>query len=133
MITETDLLKSTTREVAHYNGGKVWFGYLHRSNQYPRLARMDKYFRATRAVESTWRVDGEPVANLAEAADRLSVPYVATPEQIELLKDVPDEFTLLEERARFTPLVEFGLVEFRDGKCRRTDTGRTTITNQESV
>lgn len=118
-MTEADLLKCTMRETTHLNGGKEWFGYIHRCNQHPRLTRMDKYIRKTRGVESTWRVDSKPVANLAEAAERLSIPYSPTPEELALLAEVPHEYTLLENRSRFTPLCDVGLVEFKDGKCRR--------------
>lgn len=125
MITEADLLKCTTHKAAHFNGGKDWFGYLHRCNEHPRLARMDRYIRRNRSVESEWRVDGKPVRDLAEAAERLSTPYQPTPDEIALLRLVPEDWTLLEERARFVQLVDTGLVEFHDGKCRLTATGRS--------
>lgn len=126
-MTESDLLKCTTHEAAHFNGGKEWFGYLHRCNQHPRLTRMDKYFRSPRRVESTWRVDNEQVATLAEAAERLLKPYRPTPEDLTLLALVPDEFTRFEQRSRFMHLRDVGLVEFHDGNCRRTDTGRAAL------
>lgn len=118
-MTEADLLKCTTHEAAHYNGGKEWFGYLHRCNQHPRLTRMDKYIRKTRGVESAWNVDGQPCASLSEAAERLSTPYQPTPEELTLLAEVPEEFTRLENRSRFSRLQEVGLVEFKNGDCRR--------------
>ena len=126
-MTEADLLTCTTHESAHLNGGKEWFGYIHRCNEHPRLTRMDKYFRKNRAVESTWHVDGKPVANLAEAAELLSKPYQPRPEEIALLALVPDEYTRLEGRLRFIPLREVGLIEFRDGACRRTSAGRDAM------
>lgn len=124
-MTEADLLKCPMRQVSHVNGGKVFFGYIYRCNQHPRLTRFDKYIRATRAVEIEWRIDGKPVASLAEAAIALLTPYQATPEDLALLVLVPDEFTRLEDRVRFVGLAEVGLIEFRDGACRRTDTGRS--------
>lgn len=126
-MTETDLLKCTMHEAAHLNGGKEWFGYIHRCNQHPRLTRMDKYYRATRSVDSVWRVDGMAVASLAEAAEKLSTPYQATADELALLATVPDEFTRFEGRARFLQLRECGLIEAMDGKFRRTDAGRVAL------
>lgn len=126
-ITEAGLLNCTMHEAAHFNGGKEWFGYLKRCNQHPRLTRMDKYFRKNRGVKSVWHVDGKPVAGLAEAAELLSSPYQARPEELALLALVPDEYTRLEERSRFIPLREVGLIEFKDGACRRTDAGRAAL------
>lgn len=128
-MNEADLLKCTTRETAHLNGGKEWFGYIHRCNEQPRLTRLDKYIRKTRGVESTWRVDGKSVADLAEAAKLLSTPYQPTPEELVLLALVPDDYTRLEDRVRFIPLQEVGLIEFKNGDCRRTDTGREAVKN----
>jgi hypothetical protein len=130
-MTEADLLACTTHEAAHINGGKEFFGYIHRCNQYPRLTRMDKYIRKTRGVESTWRVDGKPVSGLAEAAELLSTPYQPAPEELRLLAEVPDEFTRMENRVRFVDLAEFGLIEFKDGACRRTDAGRSALSSQQ--
>lgn len=132
-VTEDDLSKCTTHESAHLNGGKEWFGYIHRCNEHPRLTRMDKYIRKTRGTESTWRIDGKPVANLAEAATLLSTPYQPTPEELALLAEVPDEYTLFEGRARFMPLRETGLIEFKDGACRRTDAGRSALSSKAEV
>jgi hypothetical protein len=126
-MTEADLLKCTVHEAAHINGGKAWFGYLQRCNEHPRLTRMDRYTRGTRAVVSTWQVDGKPVAGLVEAAERLSTPYMPTPEDLTLLAEVPEEFALLENRSRFLPLRDVGLVEFKDRRCRRTETGRAAL------
>jgi hypothetical protein len=126
-MIETDLLNCTMHESAHLNGGKEWFGYIHRCNEHPRLTRMDKYTRKNRGVESTWRVDGKPVANLAEAATLLSTPYQPTADELKLLAEVTDEYALFDGRARFLPLREVGLIEFHDGKCRRTPAGRDVV------
>jgi hypothetical protein len=122
-----DLQNCTMHEAAHYNGGKEWFGYLHRCNEHPRLTRMDKYIKKTRSTESTWHVDGKPVADLAEAAERLSTPYRPSAEELVLLAEVPDEYTRFEGRGRFLPLRDVGLIEFQDGKCRRTPSGRDAL------
>jgi hypothetical protein len=132
MITEADLLKCTMREEAHFNGGKEWFGYRLRCVQHHRLTRFDKYIRATRSTQSTFEVDGEPVASLAAAAELLAKPYEVQPEDIKLLNLVPDEWALLDQRSRFLRLRDVGLVEFKDGKCRRTDTGRAALSSQAS-
>jgi hypothetical protein len=130
-MTEADLLACTTHEASHLNGGKEWFGYIHRCDQHPRLTRLDKYIRATRGVESTWRVDGKPVSGLAEAAELLSTPYQPTPEELQLLAEVPDDFTRFEDRIRFIQLSEVGLIEFKNGDCRRTDAGRLALTRPQ--
>jgi hypothetical protein len=122
-----DLSKCTMREDAHFNGGKEWFGYRMRCIQYPRLTRFDKYLRATRGVQSTFEVDGEPVADLEAAAALLAIPYEIQPEDIKLLQLVPDEFTSLDRRSRFLRLRDVGLIEFKDGDCRLTDTGRAAL------
>lgn len=131
-MTEADLAGCTMHEAAHFNGGKEWFGFMLRCDQHPRLTRMDKYFRGTRKVESTWRVDGILVRDLAAATECLSKHYRPSAEEIELLKLVPDEWTRLEQRSRFLPLREVGLVEFKDGDCRRTETGRDALRSQSS-
>jgi hypothetical protein len=127
-----DLSKCTMREVAHFNGGKEWFGYRHRCNEHPRLTRMDKYIRKTRAVESTFHVDGKQVASLEAAAELLAVPYLPTTDEVELLRLVPDEYARLDERVRFVRLKDVGLVEFKDGDCRRTDAGRAALLQPET-
>lgn len=126
-VTVIDLSKCTMREDAHFNGGKEWFGCRFRCIQHPRFTRFDKYIRATRAVESTFEVDGEPVASIEEAAEHLGVPYAPIPEDVALLELVPDDWTMLERRSRFLRLRDVGLVEFKNGECRRTDTGREAV------
>ncbi len=130
-LTEAELLACTVQEVAHLNGGREWFGYIHRCVQHPRLTRLDKYVRKTRGVASTWRVDLKPVADLAEAAKILSTPYAPSADEIALLAEVPDEYTLFEMWVRFVPLAEVGLVEFSNGECRRTDAGRAALATKE--
>jgi len=126
-MTEADLLKCTMREDAHFNGGKVWFGYRFRCVQHPRFTRFDKYIRATRGVETTYEVDGEPVASLEAAAVALDRPYEVQPEDFKLLALVSEAWTTLERRSRFLRLRDVGLVEFEDGACRLTETGRVAI------
>ena len=122
-----DLSKCTMREDAHFNGGNEWFGCRLRCVEYPRLTRFDKYIRKTRGTQSTFQVDGEDVADLEEAARLLATPYQPMPEDIALLKLVPDEFARLDRRSHFLRLRDVGLVEFRDGECRRTDAGRAAL------
>lgn len=73
------------REVAHYNGGKEWFGYRHQCIEQPRLSRMDRYLRKDRSVQSTWRVDGCDVASFDEALIELEVPPRLTIAEMRLL------------------------------------------------
>ena len=55
------------REVMHINGGKDFFGYVHRCIEEPRLERYDRYDRKSRQVQSTWRVDGVDQPSLIAA------------------------------------------------------------------
>ena len=59
------------KEVAHLNGGKVFFGYIHQCVEQPRLERFDRYDRKTRSVTSTWRVDGNDMASFEDAISAL--------------------------------------------------------------
>lgn len=61
----------TMREVAHYNGGREWFGYKYQCIQHPRLSRFDRYTRRDRSVASTWRVDGQECRSFEEAMAEL--------------------------------------------------------------
>lgn len=54
-------------QVAHYNGGKAWFGYDHKCEQYPRLTVFGRCDRKTRTTKETWRVDGVDQPSLAAA------------------------------------------------------------------
>lgn len=57
----------TMREVAHYNGGAAWFGYLYQCVQEPRLVLFKRYDKKTRTATATWRVDGNDQVNLDAA------------------------------------------------------------------
>jgi hypothetical protein len=127
-----DLSRCTMLECAHFNGGKAWFGYQFRCAEYPRLTRMDRYTRATKAVESTFRVDGQPVRDLKEAAEKLAIPYVPTTDDLRLLELVPDQFEKVDGRVRFLQLQTVGLVEFKNGACRLTDSGRAALRTHEA-
>lgn len=94
-ITMKDLTASHMKERAHLNGGRDWFGYIHQCVEYPRLSRLDKYLRKNRSVESTWRVDGAPVADLGAAVTALNVPPVFTEDEQALLDRIPLEFSNL--------------------------------------
>ena len=69
-IEDADLWR--LKEHAHYNGGKEWFGYGHTCVEQPRLYRMDRYTRKDRSVKSTWSVDGQDCADLADAIEKLN-------------------------------------------------------------
>lgn len=121
------------REVAHYNGGKEWFGYGHQCVEQPRLYRLDKYIRKDRSTQSIWSVDGETCADFAEALERLETPPVATDAELALLAKMSSEWRpLREERERLKPdgfmdvyygLSRKGLIEARDGQMRLTESG----------
>ena len=126
-MTEADLINCTMHEAAHFNGGKEWFGYLHRCNEHPRLTRMTKYIRKTRGTEISWNVDGKLVAGLAEAAELLSQPYQPSTDELKLLAEVPEEYARFENRMRFMPLRDAGLIEAKDGQFRLTASGRDAL------
>lgn len=62
-----DISTLTIREIAHYNGGKVFFAYGYECVQHPRLTMFKRFDRKTRQVSSTWRLDGVDQPSLEEA------------------------------------------------------------------
>lgn len=145
MITIDNAADWTMREVAHYNGGKEWFGYRHQCNQQPRLSRMDRYMKKDRSVVSTWSVDGQDCADLTEAIARLNTdPTIDADERAMLaalspafqpLKDVrsrapyttlPDAVTILHHQ-----LSRKGLVWAENGHIRRTELGDRLLAERE--
>lgn len=136
-ITLADADMWTMREVAHYNGGKEWFGYGYTCNQNLRLYRLDRYTRKDRAVKSEWSVDGEKCADLAEAVERLNTdPIIGDDERTMLASLLPAFQPLGEVRKRepYTTLPDAvtilhhwlsrkGLVEAQNGHIRRTELG----------
>lgn len=130
-IIEADLLKCKLQQEAHFNGGAKWFGYGYRCVEHSRLYRLDRYDRKTRKVESEWSVDGQKVAGLAEAVLRLNVPPSFTPEELIALREaVTDEWS--DRRTTLPFEIDYalrskGAIEWANGKCRRTDTGRVAL------
>lgn len=96
-ITVALLAGTHLRTTAHLNGGREWFGYLFQCIEYPRLQRLDRYYRKDRNVVSVWKVDGQEVESLDAAAEALNVPPILTPEEAVALALVPDEFTNLRQ------------------------------------
>lgn len=118
----------TTRETAHYNGGKEWFGYGGQCIQEPRLGYIDRYYRATRDRVRTWKVDGQDCADADAAWAALQVPVVVTDEERAALKIIGDEPADY-RRAIDHEITHFlrakGLIEYGPpGRCKRTDAGR---------
>lgn len=130
MITEADLSKCRVVESDHYNGGEKFFGHGGRCVEQPRLYRLVKYWRADRSTTVEWLVDGEPVNDLREAAEKLNAaPSLGAAERAELAT-VPSEYTDIRQtmnRLLNHKIRSKGLVEWRDGKCRITDAGRTAL------
>jgi hypothetical protein len=122
VVTLEVLQKCHMKESAHGHGTGMFF-YIHRCVEHPRLSRRDHYAKKDRSVTSTWRVDGEDVKDLAEAVEKLNRPPSLTDEERAILATVPDEWTDWRKEdlsaMRFYTLAEKGLVEWRDGKCRR--------------
>lgn len=122
-ITAADLANCHMREEAHYNGGREFFGYGYRCIEHPRIYQIVKYYRKDRSTVIEWYVDGERVADLAAAADRLSAPPTITAQEREALAGLSTEFTpkrdLDYDFEVFRRLADKGLIEWKDGHCRR--------------
>lgn len=117
-----DLKQCTMRETVHLNGGAKFFGYVLVCNEHPRLQRIDKHYRSTKTTEIQYQVDGENVASLDEAAERLSVPPVITDEMRDDMAAIGTEFGDHRKTIDYTRLKRLencGLLEWGDrGKCR---------------
>lgn len=117
-----DLKQCTMRETIHLNGGREFFGYVMVCNEHPRLQRIDKCYRATKSTVSQYQVDGENVASLEDAAERLSVPPTIT-EQMRadmaaIGSDWGDHRKSI-DYMRLKKLEACGLLEWGErGKCR---------------
>lgn len=117
-----DLKQCTMRETIHLNGGSAWFGYVFVCNEHPRLQRVDKYDRKTKSTTIKYQVDGEDVASLDEAAQKLSQPPIITEEMRADLAAIGTEYgdhRKSIDYARLKKLENCGLIEWGDrGKCR---------------
>lgn len=117
-----DLKQCTMRETIHLNGGSEFFGYVLVCNEHPRLQRIDKTDRRTKKTTIQYQVDGEDVASLDEAAERLSGPPRVTPEMQAALDAIGPEYA---DHRKALPyevlrkLADCGLIEWGErGKCR---------------
>ena len=132
-LTEADAKSWHMRESAHYNGGKVFFAYMHRCVEQPRLTRYDRYERKDRSVTSTWRTDGVDKDSLAAAVDALNDAPQFTPDELAMLITLPHEYEPDNDIRKgldwtiMTRLKDKGAVEWEKGRCRTTELGRTAI------
>lgn len=119
------------RESAHYNGGKVFFAYLHRCVEQPRLSRFDRYERKDRSVASTWRVDGQDMASFADAVEALNTPPVFTAEELSFLAEAPLDYEPERRPGLNYELADSvrnkGAIEFDHGRYRLTKAGRALL------
>lgn len=134
MFTEADFNGwRFDRDAVHFNGGKVFFGWGHRCVDQPRLLVIDKYFKADRSTKRSYVVDGKTTFEaLPEALVELSAPPVISPEDIELLRKLPDDWSRQSPRSPYLPLAEMGLIEWgRDADdkvtLRRTAAGTQAV------
>ena len=122
LITMDDVRASHTKERMHGHGTDFFF-YIHQCNEFPRLSRFDRYDRKTRSVTSTWRVDGQDVANLEAAIAALNVPPVLTDDEAEALKLIPDDFADIRKTVDHGLRIRLdnkGFIEWGErGQCRR--------------
>jgi hypothetical protein len=130
-LTEVDAKQWHMRESAHYNGGKVFFAYLHRCVEQPRLSRFDRYERKDRSVTSTWRTDGQDRASLADAVEALNTPPVFSADEMAFLASSPDDYEAERREGLDYQLADSvlnkGAIEFERGRFRLTSLGRASI------
>jgi hypothetical protein len=129
-LTKTDAANWHMREGAHYNGGEVFFAYLHHCVEQPRLSRFDKYLRKDRSVTSTWRTDGQDMPSIEAAIEALNTPPTFDDDELAFLKKAPEEFTDIRKDIDWTVADQVrnkGAVEWERGKCRITDLGRSIL------
>lgn len=135
-LTVEDARAWRMREAAHYNGGKVFFAYLHRCIEHPRLSRYDRYERKDRSVTSTWRTDGVDRSSLAEAVDALNSPPVFSAEELGFLQGSPEDYEPDRRAGLSYELADRvrnkGGIEFEKGRFRITDIGRAALRSLEA-
>ena len=119
------------REAAHYNGGRVFFAYLYRCVEQPRLSRYVRCDRKTKTCTTTWRVDGADQPSLEAAIEALNTPPVFDDDELAAIARAPTEFTQrslenfnweMNDR-----LVNKGAVEWERGRSCVTDLGRAAL------
>jgi hypothetical protein len=129
-LTAFDLQQCTMRETIHLNGGPVFFGYVLVCNEHPRLQRIDKCYRKTKKTEIRYRVDGEDVADLDEAADRLNAPPIITDDLRSALEKIGTDYADYRKAFDYSilrKLSDRGLIEWGErGTCRRAALTDTT-------
>lgn len=126
MITMADVTSWHMRESAHYNGGDVFFAYLHQCVEQPRLTRFDRYEKKDKSVASTWRVDGDDCADLDDAIGKLNVDPVFTDAELQELSKVTCDFEDIRKIRDLDlnhSLANKGAIEWKAGKCRLTTAG----------
>lgn len=102
MITAEQVNGSEWRNTAHLNMGRAGYGYEYTSEQYPRIAFIDRTYRPAPAHpdgkrEREWYVDGAPVASFEAAIAALNVSPVFTEDEERILALIPAEPTDLRE------------------------------------
>lgn len=137
-LTIDDAKSWHMREAIHYNGGKVFFAYLHRCVEQPRLSRYDRYERKGRSVASTWRVDGIDQPSFAEAVAALNNPPVFTADELSFLATIPCDYDPdIDIRKTMNLHISEavrnkGAVEWASGRCRLTPSGRLALSGASS-
>lgn len=136
MLTMEDTKGWKVRQGDHYNGGATWFGYGGSCIQQPRLYKLTRHLKKTRATEVEWSVDGQKCASLEEAVDRLNRPPEINLVEREVLSKLPDEWSA---RAVLKEMLGEGwyeaifllrrkaLIEAHEGAFRRTELARELL------
>lgn len=132
-LTEADAKNWHMQEAVHYNGGDAFFAYLHRCIEQPRLSRFDRYDKKTRAVTSTWKIDGIDRPSFAEAIERLNAPAVFDADELAHLATLPDDYVDIRKGLDW-PVArrvrDKGGSHWEDGKCRITPAGRRALSGE---
>lgn len=117
-----DLKQCTMRRTIHLNGGSAFFGWVLVCNEHPRLQRIDKCDRKTKKTTIQYQVDGEDVASLDEAAEKLRRPPTITDEMRTDLDAIGREYGDHRKSigwARLKKLENCNLIEWGErGTCR---------------
>jgi hypothetical protein len=121
---------------SHYNGGAEFFGYGYVAIGEPRLLMVRKWFRRGKkagVTEDSFSVDGERVADYAEALEKLKTPPVLTEVERQKLAELnaasvlPDVQQDMDSYLLWRALRCKGFVRMLMGKAAITDAGRAAL------
>lgn len=120
----------TFRQSDHYNGGREWFGYGGECHQHPRIYLLTRSIRKTQSTEYEYSVDGEKVADLASALERIKSPPFVCDNERAALRSLSLEWSDRHAWKQWVggynlahQLRRKGLIEADDGRIRLSELG----------